>query len=57
MIKGKYFHLYKCSPCNLRFAVDQAYDEQDNIGCPSCGNENIEDAGNGVMSERVDHHT
>lgn len=30
------FHLYICPPCNMRFAIDQNFEDQSIIVCPSC---------------------
>lgn len=47
------FHIYKCSECDLNFAVDQKFEEQDAVHCPVCLTDHaIEDQGQSIMCRR-----
>jgi hypothetical protein len=42
-------HIYECEDCVLTFAVEQAFEDQSIIKCPSCSDENIRDVCSGVL--------
>ncbi|WP_066316847.1 hypothetical protein [Bacillus sp. FJAT-29814] len=44
------YHVYECQDCVLSFAVEQAFEDQSEICCPNCGNEDIRDVGPGEMT-------
>lgn len=53
MINERAYHIYECESCVLVFAVEQAFEDQSIITCPSCKDDNwIRDRGYGVMKER-----
>ncbi|MCM3763480.1 hypothetical protein [Neobacillus niacini] len=44
------YHVYECQDCVLSFAVEQAFEDQSEICCPNCGDEDIRDVGSGEMT-------
>lgn len=43
------FHVYECDDCVVTFAVEQAYEDQSEVTCPICGEENLKDLCSGEM--------
>jgi putative FmdB family regulatory protein len=44
------FHVYECNDCVVSFAVEQAFEEQDLVKCPICGeDESLRDVAAGEM--------
>jgi len=44
------FHVYECEHCVLTFAIEQAFENQSDICCPNClEDEWIRDVGEGGM--------
>ncbi|WP_209121555.1 helix-turn-helix domain-containing protein [Alkalihalobacillus sp. BA299] len=44
------FHIYECEDCVLVFAVEQAFETQEDVCCPVCwSDEQLKDVGSGVM--------
>ncbi|MDF2859622.1 MAG: hypothetical protein K0Q87_5473 [Neobacillus sp.] len=51
MIKQTLVHIYECQQCVITFAVEQAFEDQSVISCPSCCEEEwLEDVGEGVLT-------
>ena len=42
------YHVYYCTECDLKFAVDQELEDQSGVSCPLCTGLNLEDAGQAV---------
>ncbi|MDW7673205.1 MAG: hypothetical protein SCK28_01590 [Bacillota bacterium] len=43
------YHVYYCSDCNVKFAVDQAFEDQSDVLCPLCSDDDaLEGAGEAV---------
>jgi predicted nucleic acid-binding Zn ribbon protein len=42
-------HRYECPNCVIHFMVEQAFEEQYEITCPVCHDEDIEDLGPGEV--------
>lgn len=40
--KHKYFNVYICPDCDLRFMVDKNFKEQDDVCCPVCWTNEVE---------------
>jgi predicted nucleic acid-binding Zn ribbon protein len=49
-------HIYECDDCILVFAVEMAFEDQSEIKCPNCGNEEINDVAAGEMIFRRDNN-
>ena len=46
------YHVYYCSYCDIKFAVDQSLEDQSEVRCPLCAeDEDLEDAGQAVDTE------
>jgi predicted nucleic acid-binding Zn ribbon protein len=44
------FHVYECEDCSVTFAVEQAFEDQSEVKCPIClDDEWIRDVGSGEM--------
>jgi predicted nucleic acid-binding Zn ribbon protein len=44
------YHIYECEACVLVFAVEQAFDDQEQVNCPVCQcDETLRDCGSGEM--------
>lgn len=43
-------HVYECEECILVFAVEMAFEDQSEICCPNCGNEDINDVAAGELN-------
>lgn len=50
-------HVYECEECVLLFAVEQAFEDQSNICCPNCGEENITDVAAGEIAVKNEKDT
>lgn len=45
-----HFHVYECEPCILTFAVEQAWEDQEEVVCPvCCSDEHLKDITSGEM--------
>jgi predicted nucleic acid-binding Zn ribbon protein len=43
-------HWYYCKSCELEFMVDQKFEDQSVITCPSCKKDNtLDDSGEGIV--------
>ncbi|WP_078428795.1 helix-turn-helix transcriptional regulator [Alkalihalobacterium alkalinitrilicum] len=44
------YHIYECEDCTLVFAVEQAFDSQEDVCCPVCwSDDQLRDIGAGEM--------
>jgi predicted nucleic acid-binding Zn ribbon protein len=45
-----HYHKYECEKCVLNFAVEMAFEDQNEIVCPVCRDDDqLNDAGEGAM--------
>ena len=43
------YHVYYCSHCDIKFAVDQKFEDQSDVRCPLCIDDNdLSDIGQAV---------
>lgn len=46
------YHIYNCEFCCLTFAVEQAFENQDEVMCPVCfTDDDLQTVGHGEMEE------